>query len=268
MTSSLRTLILRSRLAACFWLVAAGPTTSAMTVQIRDGRPVADGVYLNGHGPYRFLVDTGCSLNHLDKRVADEIGLGETLHTTLTSSTGAAAVSGGSGIEVALDSARAGNRIFLFAGLDRIQRTWPDVKGILGQDFLSHFDYLIDVRARKLEFGPHEFRGRAIRTAYRIDHGRPVVSTSLGWLVLDSGSPRLMRFGIEATRTTLEMRTLTGTAALGTVTSVLRIANNTFWRGDAIAIPHAAESAVDGMLPVSLFRSVYVSNSGGYIVFE
>lgn len=64
------------------------------------------------------------------------------------------------------------------------------------------------------------------------------------------------------------MRTITGTAQLGTVVSVLRIADYTFWRGDAAAIPHPAESGIDGLLPVSPFRSVYVSNSKGYIVFE
>jgi hypothetical protein len=26
-------------------------------IDVRDARPVVEGVYVNGHGPYRFLVD-------------------------------------------------------------------------------------------------------------------------------------------------------------------------------------------------------------------
>ncbi len=263
MTNPLHTLA-----ASCFCFVTACPGMATIGLQIREGRPVVDGVYVNGQGPYRFLVDTGSTLNHLDRRVAEKIGLQETFHTTLLTSTGGTAASGGSGIEVTLDSVRASGQNFLFAGMEGIEQTWPDVKGVLGQEFLSHFDYLLDMRGRKLEFGQRECGAKATQTAYRMDHGRPVVATSLGWLLVDSGAPRITRFAIKATEANLEMRTATGTVKVGTIFSSLTIADRTFWRGEAIVVPHAAESAIDGMLPVSLFRSIYVSNSEGYIVFE
>jgi hypothetical protein len=64
------------------------------------------------------------------------------------------------------------------------------------------------------------------------------------------------------------LRTMSGTTQLGTVFSNLTIAGHSFWRGDAMALPQSAEAGTDGLLPTSLFKSIYVSNSGGYIVFE
>jgi hypothetical protein len=99
----------------------------ALNLQIREGRPVVDGIYINGHGPYRFLLDTGSTLNHIDVSVAKEIGLTETVHTTLISSIGATRVSGSTGIEVALGSACARNQTILF-GLGAVRESRPDAK--------------------------------------------------------------------------------------------------------------------------------------------
>ena len=38
--------------------------------------------------------------------------------------------------------------------------------------------------------------------------------------------------------------------------------------GDAVAIPDRSEPGVAGLMPLSLFRTVYVCNSERYIVFE
>jgi hypothetical protein len=243
-------------------------TARATNLQIREGRPVVDGVYVNGHGPYKFLVDTGATLNHIDLQLAKSIGLKEAFHTTLTTSVGVTPASGGTGIEVMLGPVSAINQTFLFAGLDTIQQYQPDVQGVLGQDFLSHFDYLLDMRGKQLEFGRRELGSKATQAPYRIDHGRPVVSTSIGSLVVDSGIQRVTRFGVKATDAAFELKTLSGTAQLGTVSSTLTIAGRCFWHGDAMALPQSAEAGVDGLLPASLFKSVYVSNSQGYIAFE
>ena len=243
-------------------------TARAMNVQIRDGRPVVEGVYVNGHGPYRFLLDTGATLNHLDPKVSRSIGLQETFSTKLTSSAGVTPATGSKGLDVSVGPVTADNQTFLFAGLDAIQQTWPDVQGILGQEFLSRFDYVLDIRRKQLEFGQRSIDGKGIQVAYKTDHERPMISTNLGWLVLDSGVARLVRFGVRGTEEGLAMRTVSGTTKLETVSSMLTIAGHSFWRGDAMAVPQAAENGPDGLLPAGLFKSIYVSNSGGYIVLE
>lgn len=100
----------------------------------------------------------------------------------------------------------------------------------------------------------------------------PPVSTSLGDLVLDSGAARLVLFGVEpdiALGGKNVLRTVAGSQEIGIVSSkALIIEGRTFWRGDAVAIPKRAEQGVDGLLPLSLFKAIYVFNSEGYVVFD
>src|SRR5215472_6792745 len=224
--------LLKTSAVLCFVVAAACPNVSAMNVQIRDGRPVVDRVYVNGQGPYKLLLDTGSTLNHLDLRLAKKIGLKETIHTTLTSATGVVRASGGTGIDVALDSVHEDNQTFLFAGLDAVQQTWPDVMGILGQEFLSHFDYTLDLRTKRLEFGkPEDSNGT--RVPLSVVNGRLAVSTSLGELILDSGAARLTLFGVDGD-TDLggkrELRTVTGSQEVGMVfIKSLVVQGQTIW---------------------------------------
>src|ERR1700743_2662780 len=88
-------------------LVAPNPMTGAVRLQVIQGRPVVDGVYVNGHGPYRFLVDTATSLNHMEPRLAHSIGLVATYRTQLTSSLGTVVVEGSDSAEVMVGAAHA-----------------------------------------------------------------------------------------------------------------------------------------------------------------
>ncbi len=138
---------------------------------------------------------------------------------------------------------------------------------MLGQQFLSGFDYLIDIRGKRLEFGKQEPRGS--RTLFRSRDGRNAVSTSLGYLVLDSGAPNVMLFGVKSgVGDRRDLLTLTGSQPVGMVARGLTIEGQVVWRGDAVAIPGEGESGIAGLMPLSLFKTVYVCNSQGYIEFE
>ncbi len=149
------------------------------------------GVYVNGHGPYSFLLDTGTTANHLDPKLAQAIGLKATFRSQLVSSTGSKYVPGTDGVEVTLGSVHAEGQRFSFTGVDLVRQLTPGVQGVLGQTFLSHFDYLLNLRG--------------IRTPLRIDQARPVVSTSPGALGLDSGTRWVTLFGVESTGLLNEM---------------------------------------------------------------
>jgi hypothetical protein len=244
------------------------PAASGVKLQMREGRPVVDGVMVNGHGPYRFLLDTGATLNTIDPTLAQSIGLTVAFLTQLTSSTGVTSASGSEGGEIRLGPVTAGDQVFLFTGMDAVHKLSSDIQGVLGQVFLSQFDYLLDVRGGRMEFGKRELHGKGARAPFRIVQGRPVVDTSLGPLVLDSGAHLMVRFGVEATQATAEMVTMSGTMQVGMVFSKLAIDGRTLWRGDAVAVPHTAEAGAAGLLPVSLFKTVYVCNSGRYVVLD
>ena len=249
-------------------MVTANPAADEVKLEIREGRPVVDGVYVNGHGPYRFLLDTGATLNQIEPALAQSIGLTKTFETPLTTSTGITSASGSEGHEVRLGPKSADGQVFLFAGMDAIHQLSSDIQGVLGQVFLSRFDYLLDVRARRMAFGNAALDGKGTRAPFTIVQGRPVVATNLGQLVLDSGAHFMVRFGVRAAEATHEMVTASGTTQVGTVFSKLVIAGRTLWRGDAIAVPRPAESGAEGLLPISVFKTVYVSNSENYVVLD
>jgi hypothetical protein len=235
---------------------------------MRDGRPVVDGVMVNGHGPYRFLLDTGATLNTIDPKLAKSIGMAATFETKLTSSTGVTSAAGSEGGEVRLGPVTAGNQIFLFTGMDALHKLSSDIQGVLGQIFLSRFDYLLGVRAGQMEFGKQESDGNGVRAAFQTVQGRPAIDTSLGRFVLDSGAARMVRFGVASGHATAEMVTMSGTTPVGMIFSTLAIGGQTLWHGDAVAIPHTAEAGAVGLLPVSLFNTVYVCNSERFLVLR
>jgi hypothetical protein len=254
------------------WLLAAS-LPGTVPIELIDGRPVVDGVFINGHGPYRFLVDTATTLNHIDPALANSIGLAPTFRTELASSIGTAYAPGSDGVEISLGGdARVTGQKLLFSGMDVVGDLSSGIQGILGQAFLSRFDYLLDLRRKRLEFGVHDFlgaRAEGPRAPFQSIDGRAAISTSLGDLVLDSGAAQLILFGVAAEGfPPTRVKTLTGSLFAGMVYRSLAIAGRRVWSGAAIAIPNRNEPGVSGLMPVSLFQSVYVCNSQSYIVLK
>jgi len=254
--------------------VFAWPLPGDVKIEVRQGLPIVTRVFVNGHGPYRFLVDTGTTTNLLEAKLAETIGLTPTYRSELTTPLGITLVPGAGGITVAIgvgmNTVKADSQEFLFFRLNAISQQWPDIKGVLGQSFLSRYDYTLDLRGKRLGFTKHEPSGT--RSKLTMLDGRPIVSTSLGHMVLDSGAAELVLFGVEPDARiddSRELRTFNGSGKSGFIFSEpLIIEGRKIWRGNAVAVPRAPERGVHGLLPVSLFKAVYVSNSEGYVVFD
>src|SRR5215469_4022998 len=101
-------------------------------------------VVLNNSGPYDFVLDTAQQMTTIDPELASELGL---------KPQGSAEVTGAgfsTRASYALpESLRVGehslkNPLLLVHPLGQIQVSDPRVRGILGENFLEHFDLLID----------------------------------------------------------------------------------------------------------------------------
>jgi hypothetical protein len=248
-------------------IVLASPLFGGVKLQLREGRPVVDGVYVNGNGPYRFVLDTGAQLNHMDPKLARSIGLRPTIQAEGTSAFAAIQAPTVEGVEVALDSAIADGQKMVLSGLETLRQLGPDIQGILGQEFLSRFDYLLDLRNKRLEFGKQDRAGT--RAEFQTVHDRPAILTSLGWLLLDSGTDQVVLFGMEAAYRTNFVRSLAGSSEAGIVPNKrLVIEGRTIRYDDLVAVAGRNEAGVAGLLPVRLFKSVYICNSESYVVLE
>jgi hypothetical protein len=111
---------------------------------------IAVPVMLNETGPYDFVVDTGAQITTIDPKLAAD------LHAKLlgaTHVTGVGTYSRAEYAQVALIEAGAysvKDPLVLVQDLSQVQQADPRIRGILGENFLEHFDLLIDYEHRIL----------------------------------------------------------------------------------------------------------------------
>jgi hypothetical protein len=115
----------------CSFVIVSAPLLGGIKMQVMKGRPVVDGVFVNGHGPYRFLVDTGANVNLIETHLARKIGMSVTLQVDLASVASTTALEGSDGNEIVLDSVEAGRQEFLFSPLTAIHEISPGIQGLL-----------------------------------------------------------------------------------------------------------------------------------------
>jgi hypothetical protein len=256
-------------LSVCAAILALTAAANGSTLKVREGRPILDGVYVDGHGPYRFLLDTGSNINLIESKLASSIALVSTYQVALATSGGSTSLRGAEGQHIRVDSAEADGQMILISDLQEIKQAFPDVQGVLGQFFLSRFDYFLDLRGRRFEIGKHDVDG--VRVPIEWLNGRPAVATSLGRMILDSGAAQVTLFGIEPDKKPYTWNTVSGSQDVGVISGrTLRIEDRTIWKGEAVAIPRPREGEADiaGLLPLSVFKTVYVCNSDGYAVLD
>jgi len=243
---------------------------ASLKISVISGRPAVDGVFLNGQGPFRFLIDTGAQTNQLDKVIADRLDLKPTFRAEMATIAGSTLVPGGRVARVTLGAATASDQEFLFSGLDGVHKLSTTIQGVIGQEFLSRFDYLLDLSGRRIVFGAEETEGGG-RTSLNLVHSRPVVETDKGMLVLDSGSEVAILYAAWPEGSGTRFITASGSASGLEVREVrVQVAGRSY-STRAAAVPRAfsgQDVREDGLLPVSIFRTVYVSNSGKYVVLD
>jgi hypothetical protein len=233
-----------------------------------SGIPVVDGVFLNGQGPYRFLLDTGAQTNQVEASLARKIGLVASFQIPMKTVTGSVPVDGGKVDDVTLGSASAPAQLFLFTPLDGPHALSPEIKGVLGQNFLARFDYLLDFAGHRLVIGEPAPEG-GNRVNFETIHGCPAVQTSEGKLILDSGANSTILYRSPSSAAEAPtIRTDSGTVSASPIAGLrLRIGEREYRPASAAAIPQVLPSG-DGLLPVSLFHAVFVANSGKFAIFD
>ncbi len=142
----------------------------------------------------------------------------------------------------------------------------PTFQGVLGQEFLAHFDYLLDFAGRRIVFGSAEPEGGS-RTDLNLVDGRPAVDTDQGRLVLDSGTETAILFGTSSPASRATIQTASGARSVSAVRNFrLRIAGRAYTTA-AVSVPKVSLQE-DGLVPASLFHAIYVCNSGKYLVID
>ncbi|MGA2150338.1 MAG: hypothetical protein ABSH49_35910 [Bryobacteraceae bacterium] len=203
----------------------------------------------------------------MEASLAGKLGLAPSFQVALDTASGTTRVPGGRVAEVTPRNATAANQEFLFTTMEAVQALSPDIQGVLNQEFLSRFDYLLDFRGRRLVFSATAPDGRRIPA--RVIDGRMAIQTSCGDLVLDSGTQALVLFHTPASSAPDgTIRTASGAGAVSMVQdATVRIGAKSY-RPAMAAVAANPAAPEDGLLPASLFGSIFVSNSAHYVIAE
>ena len=257
-------------------------------------------VRINQAGPFDFMVDTGSQLNVIDPALAAQLHVKSQANVGLvaTSTVFQASV-------VVLDSLEAGllrvaEPLAAVQDLGPIQGADPRIRGVLGENFLAHFDVLIDYprgllcldEANRME---SEVRGERIPlvSSKHAEEDLPfserlVVSVSLSdtgtrpiLLQIDSGSdgPILYAGNKELEEPLLKRAKLQGPEVGDARRSFAVLPPQDMRLGSRIvrgvpfvtpvrAAQNPENREEDGILATVLFRRVFVSHSNHFVIFD
>jgi predicted aspartyl protease len=149
--ASLAVVVFPAALSRALWAEPHCPRNAASIRPRFTGRSlIAVAVMLDSTGPYDFVVDTGAQITTIDPKLAHELHpkpLGAT-HVTGVGSYSRAAYAQLASIEAETHSIK--DPLVIVQDLSQVQQADPRIRGILGENFLEHFDLLIDYEHRIL----------------------------------------------------------------------------------------------------------------------
>jgi predicted aspartyl protease len=245
---------------------------SGWTFAMHERMPVAE-VCLNGKGPYRFIVDTGATASSVRPRLAAALGLSANYRVEIVTVAGLSYAPATAKVHIETSGAQAHDVELLWVEF----RGPSHIDGVLGQSFLSHFDYLINAdglhlgqparqRAAALQAAPISFtlrEGRMLIPAYTASHQHLD-------LIVDSAATVPVLF-----RTPTQFSTSTLTAVNGAIAAsavnlpTLRVGRHWFYDVPAAVVASASSHRTeDGLLPTNLFRAIFVDNQRGQITLQ
>jgi hypothetical protein len=257
-------------------------------------------VKINHAGPFDFMMDTGSQITVIDPSLASQLDLKPQARVGLVSVANYAQSSLAVPDSLEADSHVVAKPLAIIQDLGQIRAADPRIRGVLGENFLAHFDLLIDYREKLLCLDETKAMGKTMRgeriplvTPQHPENELPfterlVISVHLSdtgnrpiLLQPDSGSdgPILYPGSKEKDLPLLARATLQGGDASNAQRAFavlppqdMRIGNRTL-SGISFVTPVSVGKNVprpveDGLLPTVLFQRVYISYADHYAVFD
>jgi predicted aspartyl protease len=243
-------------------------------------------VFIGREGPYRFLLDTGSSHTVISETLATTLGAVPVAKAPIATSVGSILALVVRLPDVTVGSARVEALLATSLPPRAADMLGDGILGVLGQDFLSQFNYTLDYRTSRLSWDDDGQIEKGVRLTLEPSHGRFLVHLPQDKrcrcalrLVPDSGANGVVLFaGTEADRlpvsasvTSMRVATLVGDGtARGVIVRALLVGPVTLWDLPAarVAVPEGTTEDGDGLLPLSLFARVSFRHHEGYMVVQ
>ncbi len=117
---------------------------ASLPLRIVNRHQMIVAVSVNHSGPYNFLLDTGTQITMIDSSLAVELHL-DTQGEAVVAGAGSRQSASYARLDLlqAGSNAVAGQKVLVY-GLENLRSADLHIQGVLGEDFLDHFDMLID----------------------------------------------------------------------------------------------------------------------------
>ena len=243
-------------------------------------------VFIGAEGPYRFVLDTGSSHTVIRQTLATTLGASPVAKALLGSSVGSILALVVRLTDVAVGSAHVESLLAVSLTPDAAGILDDQISGVLGQDFLSQFDYTLDYRASRLSWRDEGQVDKGVRLALEPSNGRFLVQLPQDErcqcplrLVPDSGTNGVVLFAgrqadhlrMDAAVTAMRVSTLAGDRTAPTViVRALYVGSTTLKDVPAarVVLPEGTTEEGDGLLPLSLFARVSFHHHEGYMMVQ
>jgi hypothetical protein len=255
-------------------------------------------VSVNGSGPFDFLVDSGAQITSVDTQLASQLGPQSIGSTGVSGVATSGRKSATQLARMEIGAHRVENVLAVVEDMAQLHQADPKLRGIVGENFLAHFDFLIDNEHRFLcldESGAlaSSIKGPRLPLAqpYGPDRDLPftrplVIATQLAGtrtpmlLRLDSGSNAAVLYATPAEKSLalnnaqILKRAIAGTEQDFAVLQPQPIAaaGHTLCQITFVqpmnSVGAATQPREDGTLPTAIFRRVFVSYSSQFAILE
>lgn len=265
---------------------------SAVNFKLLRGHVIVIPVTVNGAGPYNFMLDTGASTTLVSAEFARMLRLRPIDRIELVTVAGSQIVPRARLESVMVGAKSATDLEALFSDLREARAVSPEIRGVLGQNFLSRFNYLINYRERRIEFEDGDelessLSGERLPIEWR--EGRALVLARCAAaesrsrrFVLDSGIANLLLFTDDWRDLKLdweqgESQWIEARSDLGSRVARLRrlrsfsIGGAGFYDLPVVVMESKTAQAgriEDGLLPTSLFQQVYVNRRKRFVILN
>lgn len=277
-------------------MVAQGTAAqlTASTIHFRSPRgfSIVVPVYVNGNGPFRFLLDIGSTITVVDPELLRSLGLHVIGSSPMTTLAGRTTIPLAVARTVSVGPLTESNVELVAQNLAGLRKLDSRIRGVLGENALKNADFLIDYRKRTIEIDSSgtlltALGGERVNTNWiampdNPNQGSIAVPVKLAEsnprnlnLILDSGSASVVLFADSIDPAWLSgPQSLMVETAAGNRKSVpvrlvhLRVASISLNVKSQVTVSEFKGLAVNGLLPTASFGSVYISNKGGFVIFQ
>lgn len=258
---------------------------SQIAFRLVKGKLAVVRVSINKTANVDLLLDTGSTSTIISPELASQLSIQPTFQTEMITPTGVRFAPGGYLDSVSLGSHSAGKIEVLVTDVSALQQLDENISGVLGENFLAQFDCLVDFDKREITIDERsELEGRLQGKHIFIekdDENRllilvPTKRKSVRF-ALDSGATELILFSNSASELGFDQSELQP-SALSTVNgespvrlvrlNTLRIGEEILHNLPAVLASRDPDRAEDGLMPISLFRKVYLNHKKGFVVFN